>query len=150
MDKLIFGKGVNDVEGKTQLQKDKKVIWRCPFYDRWTNMLRRCYSKSYQKSFPTYVGCTVCEEWLRFSTFKTWMQFQDWEGKELDKDLLSGKSKIYSPETCGFIGKDLNNFIIQRSTRNELPLGGFLNRKTNTRKFLDTDLGFTMLPFMGS
>lgn len=127
MNKLLFGKGYNDLEDITQKSKringKEVVFWRDPYYDRWTNMLRRCYSENYQRRFPTYKGCSVCDEWLTFSNFRAWMETQDWEGKELDKDLLSGVSKIYSPSTCGFVGKDLNNYIIKRYSKNNLPLG---------------------------
>lgn len=70
-------------------------------------MIARCYSKNQGKYTPSYKGCSVCEEWLTFSNFKSWMETQDWEGKELDKDLL-GDGTLYSPETCCFITKHMN------------------------------------------
>lgn len=120
---LVFGKGINDSLEVTQRQIGDTAHSRCPFYDRWTNMLRRCYSETYLKKHPTYRGCTVCEDWLLFSNFKCWMERQDWEGKDLDKDLLSPECKIYSPATCLFVGKDLNYFLIPRESMDDLPLG---------------------------
>ena len=53
MNKLLFGKGYNDLEDITQKSKringKEVVFWRDPYYDRWTNMLRRCYSENYQR-----------------------------------------------------------------------------------------------------
>lgn len=108
--KLVCGVGINDadypVRIRSHIKQDGTFLdeWRCPFYTKWQKMLSRCYGK-YNKSqkFNSYDQVEVCQEWLRFSNFKSWMEKQDWESKELDKDLLSGESKIYSPETCCFI-----------------------------------------------
>lgn len=43
------------------------------------------------------------------------MELQDWEGKQLDKDLLSGGSLIYSPDTCIFLDQVVNLFISNKS-----------------------------------
>ena len=108
--KLIFGVGVNDA-GYTleKVVNGKRVI--CPYYSRWRDMLKRCYSKKYLKSKPSYNGCAVCEEWLTFSNFKAWMETQDWQGKELDKDLLVKGNKLYSAETCVFLHPLINGFL---------------------------------------
>lgn len=121
--KLVFGKGINDARYRTQYKDTDNKIIRCPFYDRWSNMLRRCYSQKYHITFPSYIGCEVCEEWLIFSNFKSWMQSQDWKGRELDKDLLSN-SRVYSPETCVFVSKAVNYALYsERPSNNGLPLG---------------------------
>lgn len=103
---LIFGVGVNDADYATQ-QKVSKVVSVCPYYRKWSNMLERCYSKAYQSKQPTYIGCCVCAEWLTFSNFKSWMEAQDWQGKEIDKDIV-GNGKLYSPENCVFVEKRVN------------------------------------------
>lgn len=116
--KLVYGVGVDDVNvGRTWKEK-------CPFYDRWRGMLRRCYSEQTLEKYPTYRGCSVCEEWLTFSNFKSWMEQQDWEGKHLDKDLLVKGNKVYSPETCIFVDKLVNRFTTERThDRGKYPLG---------------------------
>ena len=98
---LYLGKGVSD---GTFLTKG------CPYYRTWTNMLKRCYGANAKHKKSPYDDCTVCDDWLTFSTFKGWMETQDWEGKELDKDLL-GNGKLYSPETCVFIITKTNRFL---------------------------------------
>ena len=122
MTKLIFGVGINDADyNVTQIINGKTIF--CPYYDKWREMIRRCYHSTFHEKHPTYIGCTVCEEWLTFSNFKSWMETQDWEDKELDKDLLSN-SNVYSPETCVFISPDINCFLTMATAiRGEYPIG---------------------------
>lgn len=88
------------------------------------SMLKRCYSENSLTANPTYLGCSVCEEWLTFSNFKSWMEQQDWEWKHLDKDLLVYQNKVYSPETCCFISSRLNTFLVKSDKiRGDYPLG---------------------------
>lgn len=104
--KLVCGVGITDAG---------YVISNCDFHQRWRTMLSRCYSPSNLRRNPSYDGVSVCDEWLSFDKFKAWMETQDWQGKQLDKDILCGTSeKIYSPETCAFI-TERTNFFVQRS-----------------------------------
>lgn len=137
--KLVYGIGINDADYVTKIQETigridgkqkQKVVWRCPFYARWHGMLRRCYSDAYKKERPTYKDCTVCKEWLTFSNFKRWMEQQDWEGKELDKDILVYGNKIYSPETCIFVTNSLNLFVMESFAKlGKYPSGVYFNKK---------------------
>ena len=73
---------------------------------------------------PFYKDITCCQEWLIFSNFKSWMKQQDWEGKQLDKDLLIYQNKIYSPETCVFVDRKINQFLVKsNNSRGKYPLG---------------------------
>jgi len=98
-------------------------------------MLNRCYSEATQRKNPTYVGCYVCEEWLTFSNFKSWMEKQNWEGKELDKDILVKGNKVYSPETCIFIDASVNSFVSDNGVRHGNTLVGASYNKA-ARKFM--------------
>ena len=61
------------------------------------------------------------------------MVTQDWEGKQLDKDLLG--SKIYSTETCCFVPSWLNNiFIDSAAVRGNYPIG--VNFHKQRKKFV--------------
>lgn len=101
-----------------------KVTWRCPFYDKWTSMLNRCYSEKHLAKHQSYRGCSVVVEWHRFSNFKAWMETQEWEGKELDKDILIPGNKIYGPDTCAFVDQKVNKFVNEcAATRGKLPIG---------------------------
>ena len=75
-------------------------------------MLKRCYSSDFHNRRPTYKDCEVCEEWKYFMNFKKWMEKQDWEGKQLDKDFLFKGNRVYSPETCVFIPNIINSFTM--------------------------------------
>ena len=122
--KLVCGVGVNDATYPVSVYEGGKKVWRCPFYSRWCHMLHRVYSESYLRKKPSYIGCSVCDEWLTFSNFKAWMEAQDWEGKHLDKDILHPGNKIYSPNTCCFVDSILNTFITESDKmRGELPIG---------------------------
>lgn len=137
--KLVQGIGVNDsdyivkkFESYINLNGDKKrrLIWVCPFYQKWGSMLTRCYSEKYQERHPTYKDCTVCEEWTTFSNFKKWMQGQDYQGKHLDKDLKEEGNKIYSPEKCLFLSPRVNSFMISRkASRGEFLLGVYWHKR---------------------
>ena len=86
-------------------------------------MLERCYRSS-NESRPSYIDCTVCEEWLTFSNFKAWMEKQDWQGKELDKDILVNGNKVYGPDFCAFVDKSVNLFMMDRASSRGLYMIG--------------------------
>lgn len=129
--------GVNDVDGAVRrydrIVEDNgnikfKLAWCCPFYARWAEILRRCYSPKFLANNPTYVGCEVSDEWKYFSNFKKWMMDQDWEGMHLDKDILSAGNKVYSADTCAFITQSVNNFMCNaKAIRGDYPIGVFLS-----------------------
>lgn len=96
---LKYGVALNDLGDSVSRTKE---------YTIWKSMITRCYGNPKKSA---YVDVTVCSEWLTYSSFLNWLKTQDWEGKELDKDLLSSNVKIYSPETCCMISKQLNLFI---------------------------------------
>ena len=133
--KLVYGAGINDADYVTERNEkiDGKwvVVWRCPFYRTWANVLLRCYSEVEHRRKPTYRGCSMCDEWLIFSNFKRWMEQQDWEGKQLDKDLLVEGNKVYSPETCIFVDQMVNKFVTDRANgRGEYMIGVSLDKTT--------------------
>lgn len=144
--KLVFGVGVNDADYVTQKfetighvdgKQKQKLVWKCPYYSRWVTMLKRCYSDKYQEHKPTYKGCSVSDEWLTFSNFKSWMKMQDFEGKHLDKDLLFEGNKIYSAETCAFVTQAVNSFTNdQVASRGEWLIGA--SRSKRNAKFHST------------
>ena len=131
--KLIYGVGINDADyvvkkmeatGYVNGKRKRKMVWVCPYYQTWADMLRRCYSTKYQEKYPTYKGCSVLDSWLKFTNFKNWMMTQDWEDKCLDKDLLFVGNKVYSPETCVFISNMVNTFTTEcRAAREECLVG---------------------------
>lgn len=141
--KLVCGVGVNDadyavVKKETIVvngKQKRKRVWICPFYQTWTNMLKRCYSIKTQEHRPTYIGCSVAEEWLTFSNFKEWMEKQDWQDNQLDKDLLFEGNKVYNPEACVFVSGMVNTFTTDSgATRGEFLIG--VNWHKQSEKFI--------------
>ena len=123
MRSLVEGVGVNDAPYMVYAKVGGKQF-TCPYYSVWASMLARCYSMKYQGNNPAYRGCSVSEEWLVFTTFKTWMMTQKWDGLFLDKDLLVKDSKVYSKDTCIFVTRLVNNLMTDRTAaRGNYPVG---------------------------
>lgn len=137
--KLVYGVGVNDADYVTQRfetirygdgKQKRRKVWVCPYYRAWESMLRRCYSAKLHERRPTYAGCTVSEDWLTFSNFKRWMEAQDFEGMQLDKDLLFKGNKVYSAEKCVFVTGMVNSFTTDsKAARGEWLIGLHWNKE---------------------
>ena len=142
--KLVCGVGLNDADyvvaksetiGCAVGKLKQRQVWACPYYRAWASMLNRCYSKKLHERRPTYAGCTVSDDWLTFSNFRSWMVEQDWEGNQLDKDILFEGNKIYSHDTCVFVPPMVNSFINDcRARRGELLIGVLWNKETKKFK----------------
>lgn len=116
--KLVCGWGINDVGYNVYKHEfvngKKKIVWRCPYYSKWVEMIRRCFCTKTQTRHPTYRGCTIYENWKYLSNFIKWVDSQpnrDWQNCEPDKDLLIEGNKHYSPETVVFVNSVVNRFI---------------------------------------
>lgn len=123
IDKMVCGVGINDLDN----------AWGKKFYNSWKRMLQRCYSPNVQSRQPTYIGCTVSEEWHTLSTFKNWFDENHVEGWHLDKDVLFPRNKIYSSDCCMFLPRKINGlFNFNSSKRGEFPLGVYYSNKQNS------------------
>ncbi len=134
---LVNGIGVNDLNYAARKYEKvdgrRKQVWVCPFYRAWRDMMKRCYSSKFHETRPTYVDCSVTKEWHSASRFKSWMEKQDWEGMQLDKDILMKGNKVYSPETCVFVHQAVNLFLLDRSgDRGDLPIGVSFHKKSGS------------------
>ena len=137
--KLVYRVGINDADyvvkkwetiGYVNGVRKRKLVWACPYYQVWASMLMRCYSTKYQDKYPTYKGCSVSEEWLTFSNFRRWMEAQDFEDKQLDKDLLFEGNRVYSAESCVFVTRVVNMFTTDRGNdRGECLIGACWNKR---------------------
>ena len=101
----------------------------------WRHMLERCYDLKAQEKQPTYIDCTVCEEWHNYQIFAEWYDnnYYEVEGEliHLDKDILFKGNKIYSPSTCIFVPRDINSlFTKTNAKRGEFPIGVTWHEKT--------------------
>lgn len=121
--KIVQTVGINNADYPVNpLVNGKRQI--CPFYRVWVDMLTRCYNLKVKEKQPTYKDCTVCEEWLTFSNFRSWMEYQPWQGMRLDKDLMFMGNTQYSPHTCAFIPNSINCILgTCEASRGEYPIG---------------------------
>lgn len=116
------------------LKESGKEI-RCPIYQKWTSMIKRCYSSKYQARQPTYIGCTVCDDWLTFSNFAKWFDLNNVDGWELDKDIIKMGNKVYCPSLCIFVPKSINALMNSHaSSRGDFPKG--VHYCCNRKKFI--------------
>ena len=113
---LTFGWGVNDADYNVKTEP-------CPYHIRWRDMIRRGYSENYKTRNPTYEGTSVDMVWKYFTDFKSWMETQNWEGLQLDKDILVQGNKEYGPSTCAFVPAYLNTLLHSNKGLYTLPLG---------------------------
>ena len=122
--KLVYGIGFNDLGYS-------KINGKIPkWYNAWSNMIQRCYDEKCQIKNPTYIGCSVCDEWLTASNFKKWFDNNYIEGYFPDKDIIVDGNKVYSPETCRFVSRHINNlFTDSGRARGEWPIGVYYNKQ---------------------
>lgn len=97
-------------------------------YKRWQSMLQRCYDKEFQKKHPTYIGCEVVDEWHNLQNFTRWflsrVNYKESLKLELDKDLLQKGNRIYGPNTCTLLIREINLLIsTNKAKRGKLPIG---------------------------
>jgi hypothetical protein len=106
-----------------RLDGDKRYTLSGQMY---SNLLSRCSAEgAEQRRRPRYVGCT--------NGFKDFNEFAEWHRKQvgygvdnfqIDKDILSKGNKVYSPETCLLVPRQLNMVVVNgRGKRGEFPLG---------------------------
>lgn len=108
-------------------------------YDTWKEMLTRCFDEEYKLKHNTYLGVTVCEEWLCFQNFAEWYyeNYYEIEGEKicLDKDILVKGNKIYSPNTCIFVPERINTLFTKNDKlRGKYPIGVYYNKVS--KKFI--------------
>lgn len=107
--KSVYGVGFLG-KGKFKTAINKVLT---PEYKYWSGMIMRCYYEMSLMKNPSYKNCTVCEEWHNFQFFAEWITTHEsfGLGYELDKDLLIKGNKLYSPETCSLLPKEVNMAI---------------------------------------
>jgi len=123
-DKTVHGVGYLGEGNCSPNENGKNSV----LYKTWQVMFQRCYSENYQKNQPTYIGCTVIEDWHNFQNFAKWYDenYYEVEGErmQLDKDILIKGNKVYSPDACVFVPQRINTlFVKTNSKRGDLPIG---------------------------
>ena len=118
---IILGVGIKDCAYKD----DNGVKLRS--YNIWHSMVKNVYG-GYKPSRGgrIYDGFTVCDEWLRYSNFNAWYDKQEHGDNTyvLDKDLMPNPTKVFSPDTCCLLPKEIKAFIsVKPNKDNGLPIG---------------------------
>ena len=97
-----------------------------PIYNLWQRMIARCYQPLYLNKNASYRDCFVTNDWHNFQNFADWVESNPYydESFQLDKDLLVGNSKVYSPEVCVFVPQLINVMLVDENSRTgEYPIG---------------------------
>lgn len=111
---------------------DNKCEYSKKLLKTWNGLVQRCFDPLWKESHKCYEQTTCSEDFLCASNFIEWGKSQvgyndvDEFGKPfaLDKDLLAKGNKLYSPDICVFVPREINNLILSnRKVRGELPLG---------------------------
>lgn len=116
--KVSAGVAINDADYLVVKIVDGKNEF-CPIYKKWYAMISRCYLTT----TPNYVrygakGVYVCDSWLRFSNFKSWIDSRLWHTTlHLDKDILIKGNLKYSPETCCLVPGYINQLLAVKYPR---------------------------------
>ena len=96
-------------------------------YVLWKDVLRRCYSDTFQKKQPTYKDCEVSDKFKSYEHFYEWCHKQvgfGVEGFEIDKDLLIKGNKVYSEDSCVFLPAEINMVLVKcTASRGEYLIG---------------------------
>ena len=117
---LCYGVGINDV--------------MIPFFTRtrtwktWNGIIRRTDNRDpkwiNEQNKTSYLGCTLDPRWYKLSVFKEWIeQWDDYENKEIDKDILIPGNLEYGPDTCLMVRREINAWFKPHATKGELPRG---------------------------
>ena len=125
-----LGVDVNDNMPKTKEFKDGKSV-RTQEYQKWHDMLKRCFDNKLKGKYPTYKDVICCDKWLCFANFlkdfEVLKQEYSW-GEDitlnLDKDILHKGNKIYNLGNCILVPDWINLLFIKNDVkRGEYPIG---------------------------
>lgn len=100
-------------------------------YRSWNTMLMRCYGSKTHVDRPTYVGCSVAPEWHCFQAFAEWYVAQpNGNSWQLDKDILVEGNKVYGPETCVLVPRQVNSLFLPGSGKGSGLMPGVSHSRT--------------------
>lgn len=132
----LYGQGCNTLGF---MGKGSKDLVTTKAYKKWQEMMKRCYNTKFLVNNTSYLGCTVAPEWKDFKNFLNWYVSKITHDIQLsyalDKDIIHEGNKLYSPETCVLVPKEINNFIVKPRHSSvgkdiSIPHGVHLHKKT--------------------
>ena len=131
----VFGHGylgVNKNGNVPKMSEFKDGKWCNTWeYNKWRDMLCRCFDDKFKEKYPTYKDVTCCDRWLCFANFledlEVLKQEYNWDIDEklnLDKDILNKNNKIYSLENCVLVPDWVNSLFTKNDAkRGNYPIG---------------------------
>lgn len=128
----MFGVGVNDSWFMLNYKRNGKTV-KHRAYSAWYHILSRCYGDDRCGKNRAYSGCTVCDEWLKFSNFYEWWKNNHVDGWEIDKDMINTGNKEYHPDKCIFLPHGINVFCCNNHNGEFLP-GVYFDKEKNKFK----------------
>lgn len=111
---------------------DPKCAESRKLFKIWSGLVQRCFDPLWKTRHKCYELTTCSEDFLCAANFITWSKSQigynsiDEYGKPfaLDKDILLKGNTVYSPYTCVFVPREINNLILSNGkVRGKLPIG---------------------------
>lgn len=125
--------GVGIVGNKYPIRENKQL---CKEYLVWSKMLERCYKNNRSNKNKSYIGCSVCKEWLYYPNFYEWLHsqsnYEKWKTEKytIDKDIIQKGNKIYEPSKCCLVPYYINLLLTNhKSARGKYPVGVIYNKR---------------------
>jgi len=117
---LVYGVGINDVM--------IPYFTSTRTWKTWSGIIRRTDNRDpkwiNEQNKTSYLGCTLDSRWYKLSVFKEWIEkWDDFENKEIDKDILIPGNKIYGPDTCLMVRPIVNSWFKPNAAKGDLPRG---------------------------
>lgn len=128
VNRTVLGVGYNSGGKHKPHEKNKQS----KAYSAWRKIIERCYCEKFQKTRPSYKGCSVADEWHDFQNFAEWYTNHKYYGLgyEVDKDLLFRGNKVYSATNCSLVPQAINNLTLDsRAIRGDSPQGVYLYKR---------------------
>jgi hypothetical protein len=104
-------------------------------YKAWDGIKTRSNCPSVWANRPNYKGCSVDDRWKDFQTFANDyinMVGYGLPNRQLDKDILVKGNKVYGPDTCVLVPRDINIlFTNAKNIRGPYPVGIYYDQVLN-------------------
>jgi len=145
-DRTVCGIGYLGNGRYSNISNDNYELKHC--YKVWNKMIQRCYMSKELRDIKhmSYEDCVVCEEWHCFNNFAEWYLSNKYnangEPLNIDKDILFRDNKLYSPDNCLLVPREINLLFIKgKSIRGDLPIGVTYYWNDNSRYLASMKIG---------
>lgn len=96
----------------------------------WYGIMTRCNQKKRNEKDRAYWDCEICEGWKDYENFRVWFDRNYIPGYQIDKDILKKGNKVYCPEYCCFVPREINLLVKTRGiSATKYPPGVYITNK---------------------